>query len=125
MKNMEVGVSTVPSHKKKEEVKGEIEEGELIQKENEMIFYLDDTPEYRISAVGKWCENSQGKVIGDVDTYFLHIRTGQRCESAWSCYTGWSEPNEKSTEKWETLCERIEELDNLEAYICDEESVGL
>ena len=90
-----------------------------------MIFCLEEDPKYCVSAVGKWYENTSGEVIGDVDTYFLHILTNQRCESAWSCLVGMSEPDEYSTEKWETLCFRIEELENLEVNICDEKRVGL
>jgi len=93
--------------------------------ENEMIFCLREAPVYRISAVGKWCENTAGKVIGGVDVYFRHIMSGQRCESVRDCFAGWSECDESSTEKWEALCERIEELDGLEEYICDEKSVEL
>jgi len=133
MKNIGASVSAVLTAEKKEvekkiaeeEVEGEIEEEEYHPMKNEMIFYLKEAPEYQISAVGEWCENTAGKVIGDADTYFLHILTGQRCESAWSCLTGWSEPDEHATEKWEALCERIEELDNLEVYIFDEKRVGL
>ena len=126
MKSIEAGVSAVPTRKKKEEVKEEIEvEEEYTPMKNEMIFYLRDDPNYQISAVGEWCVNTAGEVIGDADVYFLHILTGQRCESAWSCLTGWSEPDEKSMEKWEALCGRIEELENIEEYICDEKRVGL
>ena len=114
MKNKKVG----------EEVEEEVEE-ECIEVENDMSFYLDEDPEYRISAVGKWYENTAGEVIGDVDTYFLQILTNQRCESVRDCFTGWSEQDEKSAEMWETLCERIENLDNIDEYICDEKSVEL
>jgi len=123
MKNIGASVGAVPTHTKKEEVEGVVEE-EYHQMENEMIFFLEEAPEYQISAVAEWAENSRGDVVVGADTYFLHILTGQRCESVWSCLTGWSEPGE-GQEKWETLCERIEELDNLEAYICDEKRVGL
>ena len=84
-----------------------------------MSFYLDEDPTYEISAVGMWRENSVGEMVGSADTYFCHILTGQRCESVWECLDGWSEPNEESTEKWETLCRRIEEYGNLEETICD------
>ena len=135
MKNIGASVSEVLTQEKKaiekkaaedkeEEEEEEVEE-EYHQMENEMIFYLNEAPEYRISAVGKWCENSAGKVIGDADTYFCHISTGERCESAWGCLVGWSEPDEKSMEKWETLCERIENYGNLEETICDEKRVGV
>ena len=124
MKNIGASVGAVPTHTKKEEVEGVVEE-EYHQMENEMIFYLNEAPEYQISAVAEWAENSRGDVVVGVDTYFRHILTGQRCESPWGCLVGWSESDEHSTEMWETLCERIEELDNLEAYICDEKRVGL
>jgi len=128
MENIGVGVSTVLTQEKKqtedaEEV--EVKEEEYIPMKNEMIFFLDAAPEYQISAVGEWCENSRGDVVKEADTYFLHILTGARCESAWSCLTGWSEPDEESTEKWEALCERIEELENTDEIICDEKRVGL
>ena len=132
MKNIGASVSEVLTtekeeveKKKEEEVEGEIEEEECIPMKNEMIFFLKEAPEYRISGVAEWGADSQGDTIGEVDTYFLHVLTGQRCESAWGCLIGWSESDEHSTEMWETLCERIEELDNLEAYICDEKRVGL
>ena len=131
MKNIGASVSAVLTAEKKEaeaekvveEVEEEVEE-EYHQMENEMIFYLEEAPEYQISAVAEWGENARGDVVVEADTYFCHILTGQRCESAWGCLVGWSEPGE-GQEKWETLCERIEELDNLEAYICDEKRVGL
>ena len=117
-------MSAVLTTKKKEEVEEVVEE-EYYQMENEAIFFLSEAPEYQISAVAEWGENSRGNVVVGADTYFRHILTGQRCESAWGCLVGWSEQDEHATEKWETLCERIEELENLEAYICDEKSVGL
>ena len=123
MKNIGASVSAVLTQGKKEEVEEEVEE-EYHQMENETIFFLSEAPEYQISAVAEWGENSRGDMVVGVDTYFRHILTGERCESAWGCLVGWSEPGE-GQEKWETLCERIEELDNLEAYICDEKRVGL
>ena len=124
MKNIGASVGVFPTQEKKEEVEEVVEE-EYHQMENEMIFFLEEAPEYQISAVAEWGENSRGDVVVGADTYFRHILTGQRCESAWGCLVGWSESDEHSTEMWETLCERIEELDNLEAYICDEKRVGL
>ena len=103
----------------------EDEEEKYTKAKNEMSFYLEEDQTYEISAVGTWRENSRGEVIGDADTYFFHILTGQRCESVQDCFTGWSEPDEKSAEKWETLCSRIEKLDGLEEMICDEKRVGL
>ena len=122
MKNIGAGVDAITAQGK-EEVE-EVEE-EYTQHQNEMYFFLREHPEYRISAVGRWCENSKGEVIGDADTYFLHIMTGSRCGSVWACTDGWSEQSERTEEIWETLCMRIEETDGLEQIICDEESFGL
>jgi len=133
MENIEASVGAAPTQEKKEaEVKkvveegdgGEVEEEEYHQMENEMIFFLEEAPEYQISAVAEWGENSRGDVVVGVDTYFRHVMTGQRCESAWGCLVGWSEPGE-GQEKWETLCERIEKYGNLEETICDMKRVGL
>jgi len=125
MKNIGASVSAVLTAEKKEAEEAEVEEEEYHPMRNEMIFCLDEAPEYQISAVAEWAENSRGDIMGELDTYFLHVMTGQRCESVWSCLTGWSESDEKSSEKWETLCERIENLDGMEEYICNEKRVGL
>ena len=99
-------------------------EGEkYILKENEMVFYLRENPNCQVQAVGTWRENTTGEVIGDVDTYFIHILTGRRCESAWGCLVGWSEPEKKAAEEWETLCQRIEDLRGIEEIICTEKRV--
>ena len=133
MKNIGASVGAVPAQEKKqteeaeekeEEEVEEVVEEEYHQMENEMIFFLEEAPEYQISAVAEWGENSRGDVVVGVDTYFRHVMTGQRCESAWGCLVGWSEPGE-GQEKWETLCERIENLGNLEEIICDEKRVGV
>ena len=129
MKSIEASVGAILTHEKKEveggEIEEEVEEEEYHQMENEMIFFLSEAPEYQISAVAEWAENSRGDMVVGVDTYFRHILTGQRCESAWGCLVGWSEPDEHATEKWETLCRRIEDLPNLEEIICDEKRDGL
>ena len=122
MKNIGASVSAVLTQEKKPVVVV-AEEEESHQMWNEMVFFLKEAPEYRISAVAEWAENSQGDILtAEPDTYFLHVLTGARCESVWSCLTGWSEPGE-GQEKWDTLCERIEEFENLEQTICDEKSV--
>ena len=129
MENIDAGVGALLTQEKKqeaekktaeEEVEGEIEEEEYHMMKNEMVFFLREAPEYRISGVAEWGENSQGDIIREVDTYFLHVLTGQRCESAWGCLVGWSEQDEKSAEEWETLCQHIEDLSSLEQIICDE-----
>ena len=127
MENIGASVSAVLTTEKKEaEVEEEeIEEEEYHQMENEMIFFLSEAPEYQISAVAEWGENSRGDMVVGVDTYFRHIMTGQRCESVRDCFSGWSEQDTKTAEQWETLCERIEEYGNLEQTICDEKRVEL
>ena len=126
MKNIGAGVGAVPTQgKKEEEAKVEEEEEEYTEHRNEMYFFLEECPEYRISAVGRWLENSKGEVIGDADTYFIHITNGSRCDSVGECLDGWSEQDEEAEEKWETLCVRIQSTDGLEQIICDEESFGV
>ena len=129
MENIGASVGAVPAHEKKEaEVEKQFkeeEEEECIPMENEVVFFLEEAPEYRISGVAEWGENARGDVVREVDTYFRHILTGQRCESAWSCLTGWSEPDEHATEKWEALCERIEEYENIEQDMCYEKTIGV
>ena len=123
MKNIGASVSEVLTQEKKEAEVEKVKEEEYHMMKNEVIFFLNEAPEYRISGVAEWGENSQGDIVREVDTYFLHILTGRRCESAWGCLVGWSEPDEYVTEKWETLCHRIEDLPNLEQTICDEKRV--
>ena len=124
-----VSVDTKSTQEKEAEVEEEeeakVEEEEYTEHRNEMYFFLEEHPEYRISAVGRWLENLKGVVVGDADTYFIHITRGGRCESVRDCFSGWSEQDEESNEKWETLSMCIEKLDGLEQIICDEESFGV
>ena len=124
MKNIGASVSAVLTAEKKEAEVEKVEE-EYYQMENEVIFCLEEAPEYQISAVAEWGENSRGDMVVGVDTYFRHVTTGQRCESVRDCFAGWSEQDTKSAEQWETLCSRIEEHENIEQYICDEKRVEL
>ena len=124
MKNIEASVGAVPTQGKKEE-ETKVEEDEYTEHRNEMYFFLKERPEYIISAVGMWLENWKGEVIEDVDTYFRHILTGERCETALSACIGWSEQDERIEEIWEPLCMRIQNTDGLEQIICDEESFGV
>jgi len=123
MKNIGASVSEVLTQEQKARGVGKIEEEEYHQMRNEMIFFLREAPEYQISAVAEWAENSRGDIVIGADTYFLHVTTGQRCESVGECLLGWPEYDERSTEKWETLCQHIEDLSNLEQIICDEKRV--
>ena len=124
MKNICASVGAVPTQGKKEE-EAKIEEEEYVEHQNEMYFFLKERPEYRISAVGRWLENQKGEVVGDADTYFRHILTGERCETAWTTSIGWSDQDERTEEIWETLAMRIQNTDGLEQIICDEKSFGV
>ena len=123
MKSIEASVGVIPTQEKEEEAK--VEEEEYTEHRNEMYFFLKERPEYRISAVGRWLENSKGEVVGDADTYFRHILTGERCETAWTACLGWSEQDERTEEIWETLSMCIQNTGGLEQIICDEESFGV
>jgi len=129
VKNIEASVGAVPTQEKKqaevEKVEEEVKEDEYTEHRNEMYFYLNERPEYKIYATGRWLENQEGEVVGDADTYFHHIMNGSRCESMWDCIEGWSEQSERTEEIWETLCMRIQNTDGLEQIICDEESFGV
>ena len=128
MENIGASVGVIPTQEKQEEVEKEeeeVKEDEYTEHRNEMYFFLREHPEYRISAVGRWLENLKGEVVGDADTYFIHITSGQRCEGVKDCLGGWSEQDERAEEMWETLCSRIEKTDGLEQIICDEESFGV
>jgi len=103
----------------------EAEDEENTEHRNEMYFYLKSDTSYQIWAEGRWLENTAGEVVGDADIYFHHILTGRRCESVRDCFQGWTEPDKEVSEKWETLCQHIEELDGLEEIICTEESFGV
>ena len=124
MKNICASVGAVPAQGKKEE-EAKVEEEEYVEHQNEMYFFLKERPEYRISAVGRWLENQKGEVVGDADTYFRHVLTGERCETAWTACVGWSDQDERIEEIWETLSMRIQNTDGLEQIICDEESFGV
>ena len=123
MKNIEAGVGAVPTQEKKEAEAGEIEEEEYHMMKNEMIFYLREYPNCRLTGVAEWGENSQGDIMKEVDTYFLHILTGHRCETPWACIVGVAEFNEYHEEMWETLCMRISNHENIEEDMCYEKEV--
>ena len=83
MKNIGASVSAVLTTEKKEaEVKKQLEKEEEEEEDyhpmrNEMIFFLREAPEYQISAVAEWAENSRGDVVVGADTYFRHVKIGR------------------------------------------------
>ena len=69
MKNIDAGMGVVPMRKKKE-VEVEKVEGEgkkYIRKENEVIFCLEEAPEFQISAVARRGENPRGEIMSCPD----------------------------------------------------------
>ena len=103
MKNIDARVGAVPTTEKKEvEGKG----GKYIRKENEVIFCLEEAPEFQISAVARWGENAQGEIVDQPDIYFRHILSGRLCQSVSACLAG-VEHDEYAEEKWDTLYYRI------------------
>ena len=111
--------------KNKKAVEKEEEDEEYHMVRNEMVFCLREFPGCQISGVAEWGENSQGDIVKELDTYFLHILTGQRCETPWACLFGVAEFNEYHEEIWETLCMRITNHENIEEDMCYEKRVEL
>jgi len=114
MGNIETSVSAVLTHEKKQEYK---------KMKNRAIFFSGWDEEFYICAAGEWCINSAGEVVGDVDTYFFNILTGQRCEHARSCLVGWAPLDEETRNRWETLFRGIEKLPDLTKTICTRKKV--
>jgi len=125
MKNIDTGVGAVPMQGKEEEVKVEVKEVEegkkYIRKENEVIFCLDEAPEFQISVVARWGENARGKIVEQPDIYFRHISTGRLCQSIYACLVG-VEHDQYAEEKWDTLYYRIRTmlLRDLRRIVCFE-----
>ena len=119
MKNIGASVSAVLTAEKKEEVE---EEGEkYIRKENEVIFCLDEAPEYQISAVARWGENARGEIVEQPDIYFRHISTGRLCQGVYACL-GDEIYDQFAEEKWETLAFRLRMMlrRDLRRIVCGE-----
>ena len=125
MENIDAGVGAVPTQEQKAVEEGKIEEEEYHMMRNDMVFYLREFPECQISGVAEWGEDSQGDNMKEPDTYFLHILTGQRCETPWAAIAGVAEFNEHHKEIWETLCMRIANHENIEEDMCYEKEVCL
>ena len=127
MENIGASVSAVLTPEKKEvekkiaeeEVKGEGKK--YIRKENEVIFCLEEAPEFQISAVARWGENAQGEIVEQPDIYFRHISTGRLCQSVWACL-GDEVYDQFAEEKWETLAFRLHMMlrRDLRRIVCGE-----
>jgi len=123
MKNIDAGMGAVPMRKKKEvDVEKVKREGKkYIRKENEVIFCLEEAPEYQISAVARWGENAHGEIVDQPDIYFRHISSGRLCQSVYACLVG-VEHDQYAEEKWDTLYYRIRTmlLRDLRRIVCFE-----
>ena len=108
MENIGASVSAVPTQgEKKTELEKIVERGgKYIRKENEVIFCLDEAPEYQISAVARWGENAWGEIVEQPDIYFRNISTGRLCQSVYACLSD-EVHDEFAEEKWDTLAFRI------------------
>jgi len=108
MKNIDAGVGAVPTQEKKQtELEKIVEhEGKCIRKENEVIFCLDEAPEFQISAVARWGENAWGEILEQPDIYFRHISTGRLCQNVYACMSD-EVHDQFAEEKWDTLAFRI------------------
>jgi len=119
MKNIGASVSAVLTHEKKEKI---VEEGEkYFRKENEVIFCLEEAPEYRISVVARWGENARGEIVEQPDIYFRHISTGRLCQSVYACLSD-EVHDQFAEEKWDTLAFRIHMMlrRDLRRIVCGE-----
>jgi len=122
MKSIEASVSEVLTQEQKTEVEKVVEEGKkYIQKENEVIFCLEEAPEFKISAVARWGENVRGEIMEQPDIYFRHIFTGRLCQSVYACLVG-VEHDQYAEEKWETLAFRLRMMlrRDLRRIVCGE-----
>ena len=106
MKNIGASVSAVLTPEKKEAEKVEEEGKKYIRKENEVIFCLEEAPEFQISAVARWGENARGEIVEQPDIYFRNILTGRLCQSVWACL-GDEIHDQYAEEKWENLAFRL------------------
>ena len=123
MKNIDAGMGAVPMRKKKE-VEVEKVEGEgkkYIRKENEVIFCLEEAPEFRISAVARWGENARGEIVDQPDIYFRHISSGRLCRGVYACL-GDEVYDQFAEEKWDTLAFRLHMMlrRDLRRIVCGE-----
>ena len=123
MENIGASVSAVLTTEKKEAEKKTAEEegGKYIRKENEVIFCLEEAPEFQISAVARWGENAQGEIVEQPDIYFRHISTGRLCQSVWACL-GDEVYDQFAEEKWDTLAFRLRMMlrRDLRRIVCGE-----
>ena len=123
MENIGASVSEVLTQEKKEAEVEKVEgEGKkYIRKENEVIFCLDEAPEYRISAVARWGENARREILDQPDIYFRHIVTGRLCQSVYACL-GDEVYDQFAAEKWDTLAFRLHMMlrRDLRRIVCGE-----
>ena len=125
MENTGASVGAIPAQEKKQAEAEKIVEGrkKYIRKENEVVFCLEEAPEYQISAVARWGENARGEIVEPPDIYFRHISTGRLCQSVWACL-GDEVYDQYAEEKWETLAYRLRVMlrCDLRRIVCGEKN---
>ena len=123
MKNIGASVSAGLTQGKKEAGAEKVVAGRAknIRKENEVIFCLEEAPEYQISAVARWSENARGEIVDQPDIYFRHISSGRLCQSVWACL-GDEVYDQYAEEKWETIAYRLRVMlrRDLRRIVCGE-----
>jgi len=123
MENIGASVSAVltPEQKAVEKKIAEKEGKKYIRKENEVIFCLEEAPEFRISAVARWGENARGEIVDQPDIYFRHISSGRLCQGVYACIGG-EVYDQFAEEKWDTLAFRLHMMlvRDLRRIVCGE-----
>ena len=123
MENIGASVSAGLTQGKKEAEKktAEKEGKKYIRKENEVIFCLEEAPEFRISAVARWGENARGEIVDQPDIYFRHISSGRLCQGVYACL-GDEVYDQFAEEKWDTLAFRLHMMlrRDLRRIVCGE-----
>ena len=120
-KNVSVDTKFTQEKKEVEVEKVEGEGKKYIRKENEVIFCLEEAPEFQISAVARWGENAHGEIVDQPDIYFRHISSGRLCQSLYACL-GTEVYDQFAKEKWETLAFRLRMMlrRDLRRIVCGE-----
>ena len=116
-KNVRVDAKSTQEKEDKEE--------KYYEMENEVMFFLKKHPKFNIRAVGVWLENDNREMVGSINIHFRHIFTGRRCKCVRECLEGWYHSSIKNKNLWETLCNRIEALANVEEYVFTGENITL
>lgn len=59
----------------------------------------------------------------NIEIYYFHPLTNQKCESIDQCFSGWSEQNNEENKNWDILKNKLENFNELETFACDETDI--